>query len=96
MTARMAAKVGGFQEPWLDAVGNWSHKTTGREFYEDFRVPKETSDVILQTKIVSDAIKRGLSKRGDPMFEEENEDSSLVHAEQEREVERNSLLEASP
>jgi hypothetical protein len=57
-SARMTAKKAGFLEAELDAIGHWTHKSVPREYYEDFVVPRDTSDVILQSDLVAEAVEK--------------------------------------
>lgn len=69
-SGRMAARAGGFTDAWLDAIGNWSHQSVGREYYEDFMVPRNTTDVILNSETVMEQMGKGIEES--PLFAQEN------------------------
>jgi len=68
-SARMAARDGGLNEALLDAIGNWKQKTVGREHYEDFQIPENTSNIILQTERLSTLIEEETRGRIDMEYE---------------------------
>jgi hypothetical protein len=45
-STRVTTKKAGFLEAKLNAIGHWTHKSVLRKYYEDFVVPRDTSDVI--------------------------------------------------
>jgi hypothetical protein len=57
-SARITTKKAEFLEAKLDAIGHWTHKSVPREYYEDFVVPRNTSDVILQLDLVAEAVEK--------------------------------------
>mmetsp|Transcript_33393 Transcript_33393/g.93722 ORF Transcript_33393/g.93722 Transcript_33393/m.93722 type:complete len:105 (+) Transcript_33393:407-721(+) len=48
-SARIAARRSGLLDEELDAIGLWKPKTVGNKHYDDFLVPEDLSDTILQT-----------------------------------------------
>jgi hypothetical protein len=57
-SAWMTAKKAGFLEAKLNAIRHWTHKSILREYYKDFVVPRDTSDVILQSDLVAEAVEK--------------------------------------
>jgi hypothetical protein len=57
-SAWMTAKKAKFLEAKLDAIKHWTHKSVLREYYEDFVVPHDTSNVILQSDLVAEVVKK--------------------------------------
>jgi hypothetical protein len=49
----MMAKKAGLLEAKLNVIGHWTHKSIPRKYYKDFVVPRDTSNVILQSDLVA-------------------------------------------
>jgi hypothetical protein len=61
----MTAKKAGFLEAKLDAIGHWTHKSILREYYKDFIVPHDTSNVILQSDLVVEVVEKIMARELD-------------------------------
>ena len=66
-SARLQARLSGMQENELDAIGNWAAKTTAAEHYDEFFIPPDLSDTILNVPQVLEAV--GAGALVGPLFE---------------------------
>jgi hypothetical protein len=64
-SAWMIAKKAGFLKAELKAIGHWTHKLVPRKYYENFIVPCDTSDVILQSNLVAEVVEKITAKELD-------------------------------
>jgi hypothetical protein len=73
-SGRMSAKLAGkYDDPLLDAIRGWKQKSLPKEFYEDFMVPKETTNVILWVNVFMRMWReKKVAHTGRPNFDEED------------------------
>jgi hypothetical protein len=61
-SARMVAKKAGMEDSLMDAIGGWKQKSVPKDHYEDYCVPRETSDIILRSDIMLEILSRETNK----------------------------------
>jgi hypothetical protein len=56
------AKKAGMEDSLMDAIGGWKQKSVPKDHYEDYCMPRETSDIILHSDIMLEILSRETNK----------------------------------